>query len=1218
MCLTLARVREQISRRRKLLWRCIAVLLVLWLSYLGLAAWGVPKAVRSVTLAQVPEVLGREARVGEVSFNPFTLRLRVHDFAILDPSGTNADFSVSQLEVNASISSLFRLAPVIDALSVTAPRLTLVREPGDRFNISDILDRLAARPASEGGPPPRFSLNNLTLEEGEITVEDQVTGRRHTVRDLRLGIPFLSTLAYATRIDVEPRLSALVNGSPFNLEGSARPFDTPRTSSLHVKLEDFGLDALADAIPGAVPLKFRRARLDTDAQLIFDEGTGGPPKVRLEGNATLREVDVRAPGDAHLLGFDRLAVERFALEPLARRFETERVALYGPRLHASRAADGRINLSEVAAQFQKPAAGPSPADPAPSTDDKDWHVAVGALVVEGGALEWRDEGAKFDYRVSDLNVELRDVKLPASADQVSPVSLSARLGEQGKLQVGGPLRLQPLAADLDVDLEDLALPPLAPAWAPYLALRVEDGTLGLGAKLSVAQGESLSVRWREGRLALRRLRAATNADKASSLKLEQLELSGVAGDLAERTAKIQRVAVNGVTLAANRSRSSDIGWASVLPAKAPSRGGAPASAPASPEAPWQFAVEALSLQKAGLQFTDEAVRPRVRLRLDDLRLDARNLSSNLGAPIEFTLSSSIQGRGSAALQGTVVPQPLAVKAQVRARRVNLTALAPYLSDRLNAAVNSIVVGANGRLEYAAAAQGRPQRAAWVGSAEVSDLEMTDKLNSADFLKWRRLAFRRINVSSTGDTLEADLGDITLEDFFARVILNEQGRLNLTQIMVEPGQEAGSITDDTPAAQSKPAEPPGEQADDGAAAPASKFPEKIRVGEVRLARGNINFTDNFVKPNYRANLTDIEGSISAVSSTDTQPADVQVAAKLDGNATVDITGKLHPFGPRLYTDIRASAKGVDLPDLTPYAAKYAGYAIERGKLSMDVHYQIEDGKLQASNKIFLDQLTFGERVESPDALNLPVLLAVSLLKNSRGEIDIELPVSGSLDDPQFSIGGIIFRALINLIGRAVTAPFSLLAAAFGGSGEELSHIEFAPGSAVLDEEARKRIDVLVKALNDRPGLKLDVSGRADPKVDAEGLRKAGVEELIRAQQRAALRRGGEAPPDKDLPPLDAQQRATYLERAYKAAKIDKPRNALGFAKSLPGPEMESLLEASITVGPEQLRELAARRAQAVMSVLREAKLGERAFLIAPRVESKGEATGKPVGVEFSLK
>ncbi|WP_420226777.1 DUF748 domain-containing protein [Pigmentiphaga litoralis] len=489
---------------------------------------------------------------------------------------------------------------------------------------------------------------------------------------------------------------------------------------------------------------------------------------------------------------------------------------------------------------------------------------------------------------------------------------------------------------------------------------------------------------------------------------------------------------------------------------------APATLTASPApaaTPWTVSATSVAITDSAVRFTDESVTPRVNARLDDLRLTTGKLAWPATAPIDFTLSSGLQRGGKLDASGKVTPSPLAVNADLTATRLNLTAFAPYIAERINATVASLVVGAKGRLDYAAAAGRTPQSVAWKGSADVNDLTLLDRANRADFLRWRRLGFKQLDVRQQGDVLTADLGDIALQDFFARVILRESGRLNLRELLVTPGEEGNaSITQ----ASSERGGSGKAQASVGAAPDTGK--RTIRVGGLQLSRGNINFTDNFVKPNYTANLTDIEGGITALATDRPDPADVTLKGRVDGNAPVDIRGKVQPFGEQLYTDITASARGVDLPGLTPYAAKYAGYPIERGKLSMDVHYLIENGKLTASNKLLLDQLTFGDRVDGPSVLNLPVRLAVSLLKNSKGEINLDLPVAGSLDDPQFSIGAVVFRALGNLIVRAVTSPFSLIASAFGGSGaQELSYVEFEPGRTALSSTARSKIDTLIKAL-----------------------------------------------------------------------------------------------------------------------------------------------------------
>jgi uncharacterized membrane protein len=291
--------------------------------------------------------------------------------------------------------------------------------------------------------------------------------------------------------------------------------------------------------------------------------------------------------------------------------------------------------------------------------------------------------------------------------------------------------------------------------------------------------------------------------------------------------------------------------------------------------------------------------------------------------------------------------------------------------------------------------------------------------------------------------------------------------------------------------------------------------------------------------------------------------------------VEISGRVNPLAAELFVDIKASARDIELPPLSAYSAKYAGYGIEKGKLSMDVKYFIENRKLSAENRVVLDQLTFGDKVESPTATKLPVLLAVALLKDRNGVIDIDLPISGSIDDPQFSVGGLIVRVIVNLLVKVVTSPFALIGSLVGG-GEELSYVEFAPGSAQVGADAQAKLQSIGKALADRPALKLDIAGRVDPEADREGLRKASLERQVRAQKAKEL---GKAADAADVA-VDAAEYPKYLAAAYRAADFPKPRNVIGFVKDLPVPEMETLLLSHASATDEDLRRLAYERAHSV--------------------------------------
>jgi hypothetical protein len=392
--------------------------------------------------------------------------------------------------------------------------------------------------------------------------------------------------------------------------------------------------------------------------------------------------------------------------------------------------------------------------------------------------------------------------------------------------------------------------------------------------------------------------------------------------------------------------------------------------------------------------------------------------------------------------------------------------------------------------------------------------------------------------------------------------------------------------------------------------------------VTLQGGDVNFTDLFIKPNYSADLSQIGGSVIGLSSELDTAADVDLRGRFAKTAPVEIRGRVNPLIRNLFLDLKANVRDIELGPFSPYSGKYVGYAIEKGKMSFAVEYKIENRKLAAQNQLVLNQLTFGDKIESPDAIKLPVLLAVALLKDRNGVIDVNLPVSGSLDDPKFSIGGIIWRVILNLLEKAITAPFALIGNLLGGgAGEELSYLEFEPGRALITPESQDKLAKLQTALVERPGLKLDISGRYDAQTDREGLRQHRFEQQVKAQKLKDMVKKGATVKSVDEVQIDPAEYEKYLERAYKAAKFPKPRNAIGLTKDLPREEMEKLMLTNTQVTDDDLLELANQRAQAAKDALtREEKVAlERVFLLAPKpADAAAEGKGKASRVEFSLK
>jgi len=465
----------------------------------------------------------------------------------------------------------------------------------------------------------------------------------------------------------------------------------------------------------------------------------------------------------------------------------------------------------------------------------------------------------------------------------------------------------------------------------------------------------------------------------------------------------------------------------------------------------------------------------------------------------------------------------------------------------------------------------------------------------------------------GKPLRLAVRETTLSDFYARVIVYESGRINLQDLVrgapatVPTSGAAGAAAMPSAAASTTaaaPAAPPA--AASVAIAVVDPLAPVIQIGPISLVQGKVFFSDRFVKPNYSANLSELTGKLSAFSATPVagQPpmADLELRGRAEGTASLEILGKLNPLANPLALDIKGVVRDLELPPLSPYAVKYAGHGIQRGKLSVDVAYQIRpDGQLTASNKVVLNQLAFGDKVEgAPNSL--PVKLAVALLADRNGVIDINLPISGSLNDPQFRLGPVIFKVIVNLIGKALTAPFTLLASALGSGGDELSQVAFPAGTALLQAEARAGLDKVAKALTDRPALKMTVVGTANLEVEREAYKRSRLQELLQAEKRRAQVGAGQTPVASSAQSvLDPAEAAPLLQQVFARSEIAKPRDLAGKPKELTTVEMEALLLANIPADDEAMRALALQRGVAVKDYLASQQLPvERLFLGAAKL------------------
>jgi len=469
-----------------------------------------------------------------------------------------------------------------------------------------------------------------------------------------------------------------------------------------------------------------------------------------------------------------------------------------------------------------------------------------------------------------------------------------------------------------------------------------------------------------------------------------------------------------------------------------------------------------------------------------------------------------------------------------------------------------------------------------GNALLGNLLLTDKVTNEELLSCSVLRASGIDANIGGPPRVA-VGEVALVDFDAGLVLNRNAKLNLGDLAI--AREApGSIAS---ANQSSGRAPPQGSSPEPQPAPAAA-PVKpptgadISVGKIALRGGAINYTDNFIRPHYTVHLTNLAGKIGGFGTRSSSPAQVEVHGLVNSVSPIAITGSVNPLAPAAFVDIKAESDGYQLIQLTAYSDKYTGYPITMGTLKVDVHYLVQNRQLTATNHFFISRLSLGEKVQGPHAIDLPIGLAVKLLKNPRGEIDITVPVSGSLDDPQFSVGALLLQAAKDVILKIVESPFEILASVAGvegGSGQNLQHVPFLAGQATLTPAAESQLSSVAKAMQNRPELRLTLSPRVDPSTDRAGLGALMVDRLVKMQKVQELRAHGDIAEVATVE-LTPDEYDKYLTVVYKQAKFDKRRNSLRSDTFPPPDEMKKVLAENMKVTDEDLMKLAIARVVAV--------------------------------------
>jgi len=1206
MALDVTQVRESAihvahhPRTRKVaIW--IAAILVAIGVLLGLVA---PPLLRGKLASTLSDKFHRQVSIEQIRFNPYTLTATVRGFLMKERQSQTPAVSFDELLVNLEMRSLFRLAPVVKELRLVKPYFHLVRNEDRTYNFTDLINEFTKEPPGPkkpSGPPPRFALNNIQILDGKIDFDDQPEQTKHTISAIKIGLPFISSIPSQVDIKVEPAFYALVNGAPFQLNGESKPFKDTHESTIHLDLDKLELSKYIEYSPVDLNFKAPSGQLDAKLTAAFRTVKDKPAMLSVSGDVGIKDLKLQDKSDAPLLVLPAFDVAIADLEVFAKKASLKSVKVQSPELHVTRYRDGSLNLTSLIAESKT-----APAPEQEKTEEKGFGYQVDEITIDQGKLIFADRGPEtpFEKQLENIHVALKG--LTNEAGKKASTEISFQTSAQEEFKHTGSLQLNPLQTEGNIELKSLQLKGLRPYYESVLGVEIAEGLLDLTTRFAVLKDaeKPLQTKLDELNAAVRSLQLNVPDERQPLWRGPLLAIKDTTVDVEKKSIVIGSIEGRDGSGLIQRNPDGSTNFARIIKTQA---GPSEAKKPDQGEtAEWAVQMKQAALDGFRIVFEDRMLASPARVTISALSARVENASNAKNSRAKAMIRATINNKGRLRLAGSLGTRPVAGRLNVDAQDIEVVPFQPYVADQANLSLTGGAVGTKGLLTIDSGSDGAA-KVSYQGDVHIADFASVEKDASQDLLKWKALDLSGVQFAS--QPMQLRINEINLADFYARLILGADGRLNLQKLTVE--KTATSDADGTQqaaAAEPAPSSPPSEK--------------QVSIGKINLQTGNVYFSDFFIKPNYSANLTGVEGSISELRPE--TPGDLSIQAKLDNSAPVDIQGKINPLSKDLYLDIAADAREIQLNPMSPYSIKYVGYGIERGELSFKVKYKVENRKLDAQNQIILNQLTFGEKVESPTATKLPVLLAVALLKDRNGVIDVNLPISGSLDSPEFSVGGIILRLIINIITRAVTSPFALLGAAFGGgSGAELSYVEFDYGRSTLTESAEAKVKSLATAMNNRPALKLDISGRVDPVNDLEGMKQFSVERKVKAQKMKELVRQGTAPQSVDDVQIDKSEYERYLKAAYGEESFAKPRNVIGLAKDLPVAEMESLMLKNARATDDDLRELANRRAQAVQNrLLATGQVSaDRLSIVGAKplsAEDKEKTKAKLSRVDFSLK
>jgi hypothetical protein len=1102
---------------KRLVWAAAAFLVYTLVGFFVL-----PPVIKWQMLKRLPDITKRQVAVRQVKFNPLALSLTIRGLALTEPNG-RPFVSWEELYINFQASSLFRWAWTFKEIRLVKPFGELILFEDGRLNFANMFEsptNTAASPPPRKAGIPRVNIFYLQITNGFVALEDQTRRSpfRTQYRPINLELTQFTTrpnldTPYSFRAESDAGRSVTWAGDltvePLRSQGRLE-ITGVKLSRYQPYLEDFTKALLTNGLA------------DLQLEYRFEAGTNGMDLVVTNGAVHVEQMQLQDPktGEtvAGLRGFD---VRQGELNWRKRTARLGAVKVSEAMVLARLQKNGRLNLLELLPPASPSTNAPLPAANSPvppAAELPPWTVSVDDFAVQDTDVTLEDLTRRTPFRteLKPLTVSLKRFTTKADADAAYSFHIVTEAAET--VEGTGTVSINPVRSAGEVRVGAVDVKKYLPYAEDFFRGRITAGKLAMAVPyhfLLFTNGPRAGVS--NLTLQLTGLEIKAPGLDETVTRVAEFGLARVDASLEKGRARVGLLRISGGSLLARREQDGSLNLLGLLVPGGTNdtRVGTAASPPAQTNG-WTVNIDEIALNDYTVKVEDRSLPKPATLLLDQLALNLKGLSTLSSAPVNAALSVRLNETATFDAQGVVQLAPPSADFTLGLTNLDLRPFQSWLDQFLRLGVVSGALGAHGHLRYQPHATVQPH-VGFIVDLWVTNFLCTDEVAFKELARWEQLAVTGIDCSL--EPTRVKVGEVQWVAPKTTLLIREDHQANLA-LIVKPAGASATNAAPQPARGAISTQPGAETI-------------PVQVDLVRLDRAAFDFIDESIRPHASVGIQELSGTVKGLSSALNTTAEVDLAGRLGEQSPFGIAGRVNPLASNLFVDLVISNANTELTPLTPYFEKYVGYPLNKGRLTTLLRYHVEGKELKAENKIDIERLTLGLRNKSSDATSLPVKLAVALLKDSNGRIELDLPLHGRLDDPQFSLGPIILKVLVNVITKTAASPFKLLGALVGG-GEELSFVSFVPGTTNLVEGEVDKLTKLAKALARRPALNLEIEGAIDSVADRGALAKQKLRDQFKTRRLHELAAKGKAPQSVEtfqLSPDDYDQllRAAFADK-----------------------------------------------------------------------------------------